>query len=261
MTAMFFVAALFNGSLAIAQDGLRVFRFDRVAVVTALALATCTILGNLGLGLALPDIGAGMTSVVMKSQVILTPILALWLLKEAAPSRLWAGAIVALAGVAAPQLLAETPRGGTGYAWAFMAAVAFALMQIVTRKVIARIHAASVNALRLVLAVAVLHAHPDGAAVWGLSSTVWTYAAWAGILGPGVSRLCLMAALHHISPSWTALVALSGTVFAFGLGWVYFGELPTGFELAGALLIGVGVAWAILPSLRTGRRSSFEHRP
>ncbi|MEO1234664.1 MAG: DMT family transporter, partial [Myxococcota bacterium] len=234
MTAMFVVAVVFNGAVAFAQVGHRMLRFDRVAGVLAIALAAFTIAGNLGIGGALPDIGAGMTSVVLKAQVILTPALAVFLLSERAPSRLWVGGCVALLGVAAPQWLAAEPRGTVGYAWALLGATAFALMQIVTRRVIDRIQPAAVNALRLVLAVIVLHGWPEGRAAWSASWTLWAAAGLAGILGPGVSRLCLMAALHHVSPSLTALIALIGTVFAFLFGFFFFGETPSGLELAGA---------------------------
>lgn len=250
MTAMFVVAAVFNASLAIAHSGRRRIRFDRVEGGLAVALAAFTIAGNMGIGAALPDIGAGMTSVVLKAQVILTPALAVYLLAERASSRLWLGAAVALFGVAAPQVLGADPRGGVGYAWALLGATAFALMQIVTRRVIDRIQPAAVNALRLVMAAVVLHGFPEGRAVWTASLPLWAAAGLAGILGPGVSRLCLMAALQHVSPSLTALIALVGTVFAFIFGFLFFGEAPTPAELVGAGVTVAGIAWAILPSLR-----------
>ena len=250
MGAMFLFAILFNGGLALAQFQKKALHFDREAVSTAVALAACTIVGNLGIALALPDIGTGMTSVLLKAQVILTPWMAWWALDEHASPRLWVGAVLAMLGVALPQLIEGSHQGDIGYAWALIAAVAFASMQIITRRVIVRIQAASVNTLRLVMALLALQLLPEGRGMWTLSPSVWLAAAAAGLLGPGLSRICLMAALEHMSPSLTALVALIGPILAFGLGYLAYGETPGGLEMSGAVLILVGVFWAMLPSLR-----------
>lgn len=250
LTAMFTAAAFFNGAVAFGQRPRSLWRVDRVSLLTALLLAFFALIGNWAIARALPDIGAGMTSTVMKAQVILTPILAWLFLDERAPGRLWAGATVALLGFAIPQLIeGRGAHGAIGYAAAFLAALSFAGMQIVTRKVIHRIQAASVNALRLVLAVLVLQLLPEGRAAWTLPAAVWGPAAAAGVLGPGLSRLCLMAAIRHVSPSITALVALVGPVFAFGLGALFFGEAPSTLEVIGAVLILGGVLWPLLPGL------------
>lgn len=248
MTAMFVVAAIFSAGVASIQARGARPSLDRVTLTTAIALALWTVLGNLGIALALPDIGTGMTSVVLKAQVILTPMLAIWFLKERASSRLWFGAILAMAGVAIPQVVTRESVGDAmGYAAAFVAAVAFSGMQLVTRRVITRIEPAVVNSIRLVLAVGVLQCIPDGRGVWSLSADTWGFAAAAGVLGPGLSRLCLMAALRHVSPSLTALVALLGPVLAFGLGYVFFSEAPTVLEVAGAGLILLGVLNPLWP--------------
>lgn len=255
MTAMFASAALFNAAVALAQDGRRALGFGWVSVGAAVGLATLTIIGNFGIAYALPRIGAGMISAVMKAQVVLTPLLALPLLGERAPRRLWAGALLALLGFALPQLAAAEAGSGSGYAFGFVAALAFAGMQILTRRVIERIRPASVNALRLLMAVLVLHLLPEGRAVWSAGPAAWGYAALAGLFGPGISRLCLMAAVRHVSPSLTALIALFGPVLAFGMGFVFFGTRPTGLELAGAVLIIAGVLWPLLPGLRRAEPS------
>ncbi len=81
-----------------------------------MVLAVCTVAGNGGISLALPEIGAGMTSAVMKAQVLLTPLLAIWLLREPVSPRLWVGASVALFGFGLPQWFERGSGGvGTGY--------------------------------------------------------------------------------------------------------------------------------------------------
>ena len=248
-TAMFVVAAAFNAAVALFRPPGTGPRFDRVALATAGALSVFTVLGNLGIAFALPRIGTGLTSVVLKAQVVLTPLFAIPFLGERASSRLWAGAVLALGGVVLPQAVESSPTGDVvGYTWAFLAAVAFAGMQLLTRRVIARIDPPVVNSMRLVVAALVLQLLPAGRDAWNLSGTAWGFAAAAGILGPGLSRLCLMAAARHVSPSLTALVALLGPIVAFGLGYVFFAEVPLPSEVAGAGLILVGV---LLPLLRS----------
>ena len=253
MTAMFAAAAIFNGVVALAQH--RRWRIDRDATGAIVVLALFTVTCNFGTARALPDIGAGMTSVVLKAQVVLTPILALWALKESMSGRFWAGGLLALLGVAWPAMAesGSTVASGAGYLWALGAALGFAGMQIYTRRVIDRIQASVVNALRLVMAVLILQLLPEGRDAWSLPPLAWAYAAGAGVLGPGLSRLCLMAAIRHVSPSVTALIALIGPIFAFALGGLVFGERPTWADLVGAGFILAGVVWSLAPSLGANR--------
>lgn len=249
MTAMFIAAAVFNIGVAAVRTRGRGVGFDRLSLLTAGILAACTVVGNLGVAHALPDIGAGMTSVVLKAQVVLTPMMAAVLLSEPASKRLWVGAVLAFSGVGLPQVAADQTGGGIGYAWAFGGAVIFAAMQIVTRRVATRIPLVGVNALRLVIAVLLIQLTAEGREVWHLSTETWLYATAAGVLGPGLSRLCLMGSARHVSPSLSALVALSGTVFAFVLGYIFFREAPSTLQLLGAALVVFGVLWPLLPAV------------
>lgn len=253
ITAMFLVAVVFNAGVALLQPRRRSLRCwqGRATWLTALLLAFFTLVGNFAIAKALPNIGAGMTSVVLKAQVVLTPILVWWVLKEAASSRLWLGATLAMLGVALPQLLSgEAHEARMGYAWALIAASAFAAMQVVTRRVIHTIESSVVNTLRLSISVAALLLLPDGQAILNLPWSVWGLAAAAGLFGPSLSRLYMMRALRHLSPSVTAVIALVGPVFAFLLEFVFLGEVPSALDILGACFILLGVIWVILPSLR-----------
>ena len=107
-----------------------------------------------------------------------------------------------------------------------MAAIGFAAMQIVTRRAITRIQPATVNAMRLVMAFVVLQLLPEGRAVWRMPGDVWSMVIAAGVLGPGLSRLSLMSAVRYVSPSLSALIALIGPIFAFGLGAIFLWGVP-----------------------------------
>ncbi len=256
LAALLLSAALFNTLIALAIDRKSALQFDRVAIGTAVLLALATILGNSALGLALPLIGPGMSSVMMKAQVLITPLLSLWFLGERASGRLWAGGGVALLGFTLPQLLQDGPRPTqVGYLWALGAALCFSAMQVLTRRVITRIRTAAVNAARLWLATAALWLLPTsmGGATFDLDPETWQLAIVAGILGPGISRLCLMSALKAITPSTSALVSLTGPIFAFGLAWVFLSTLPSTYDVLGAILVLAGVLWPLLGRLSPRR--------
>ncbi|MCA9554582.1 MAG: DMT family transporter [Myxococcales bacterium] len=258
VAAMLLSAAIFNTALALVRERQRILSgWDRLSLVSAALLAVGTVLGNSGVALALPDIGPGMTSTVLKAQVIITPALSLWFLKERPGGRLWAGGVLALLGFALPQAVAGEWAGSVGYLSAFIAAWGFAGMQVLTRRVVQRIRIAPVNALRLWVAVALLLALPTelGGGGLTLSREAWALAAAAGFLGPGLSRLCLMSAVRYISASRTALLAMVGPLMAFGFGYLFHRTVPTGLQAVGAVLILGGVLWPTLAAA-TGRAAA-----
>ncbi|MBX2812272.1 MAG: DMT family transporter [Myxococcales bacterium] len=263
ITAMFVVATVFNGCVMVLRPSGPPRIRDRDTIVTAVALAVCTVAGNVGVALALPLIGAGMTSVILKAQVIITPFLVWWVFKETPTSRLWVGVSLSLVGCIVPHWSAGSDGDGHGYGWALLAALGFASMQILTRKVIHRVQTSVVNMLRLLVTVFFLHLIPEGRAAWMLPLWVWLLAGTAGLFGPGMSRLCLMGALRYMSPSHTALVALVGPVFAFILGYVFLQEIPSGTDILGSLLIFAGVVWVLLPRILAvmGEVSGERSRP
>lgn len=249
MAAMLLCAATFNQLVALITEGKGALRFgDRgPALVGVLTLGT--VLGNGAIATALPSIGPGMTSVVMKAQVLLTPTLSIWLLSERASPRLWVGAALALAGFAIPQALEGGARGlDVGYLWALVAAAVFATIQVMTRRWIHAVRVAPVNALRLWLSAGLLLALPTawGGGTLDLEPEVWGLAAAAGVAGPGISRLCLMNAVRYVTASTTALLSLVGPLFAFALGAAAFGEVPSMAEGVGAVLILAGILWPML---------------
>ena len=264
IAAMLLSAAVFNTAVALAQERGRLFAgWDRLSVGTALLLAVGTVLGNSGVALALPDIGPGMTSTVLKAQVLITPALSWFALRERAPGRLWLGGGLALAGFALPQLVVGEAAGSVGYLAAFVAAWGFAGMQVLTRRVVHRIRIPPVNALRLWVAVAALLLLPRALGGGGLDldRTTWALAAAAGLLGPGLSRLCLMSAVRYISASRTALIAMVGPLMAFGFGYLFFETVPTGLQALGAVLILAGVLWPTVRGATAAAAAPPPRRP
>jgi O-acetylserine/cysteine efflux transporter len=247
IAATLLCAAIFNTGVAAFRDR-PVRRPDRVALYGALFLTVTTIAGNLAIAVSLPQIGAGMTSVVLKAQVVLTPLLAWVTIGERVNRHLALGVVVAGLGFLAMQHGRGLEDAFHFPTWALVAALVFAAMQVGTRTFVERVPVPTVNALRLWIAAGVLYALPTdlGGGAIVRDEEMWLYAAAAGVIGPGLSRLGLMFALRYVTPSMTALVGLVSPVFAFLLAYLAFGDVPTPAEIAGAVLILAGVAWPVL---------------
>ena len=257
LAAMLLSAALFNTVVALVTERRHLLRVDRVAGRTAGILAVATIVGNTAIGLALPILGAGMTSTVMRSQVLITPVLAWIVIREAVGRHLVVGIAIGAAGFVVLRTGHDDLAGAAAFSWwALVAAAAFSAMQVATRHVIRRIRPVQVNALRLWMSVAVMLLLPRdlGGGELRLDGETWLLAAAAGAVGPGVSRLMLMNALRYVSASFTALAGLFAPVFAFVFGYLAFGDVPGRHELLGAALILAGVAWPVIAGYRASDR-------
>ncbi len=243
--AMLTAAALFNVIVALWRRG-GVRRPAPGTWSIACALAALTIGGNLAVAHSLPQIGAGMTSVVMKSQAVITPLLAWLTIRERVRPSLFVGLAFALGGFLVMQY-ADVEGRIAFPGWALAASVAFAGMLIVTRRFLPGRSATDINAIRLVIAVLVLFVLPAdlGGARFEGGSALWINASIAGVLGPGISRLALMSAVRYVTASLVALVGLVGPVFAFFVAYLVFGHVPTAVEIVGAILILAGVAWPV----------------
>lgn len=245
--AMLACAAVLNTAAAVATSRGRV-RLDRTAVWTSIALAICTVAGNLGVAESLARVEPAVTSVVLQTQIFFVAAGGALFLGERIGTRLVIGSVLALVGIAimqAPWSATGGDPGGAG--WAVLAAASFAAMLVITRAVITRIDVVAVNALRLWLAVGFMAALPGNAAgALALDRRTWLLCAAAAACGPTLSRLLLMIAVRHISASHTKLVTLVSPVFALALGAAAFGVLPSGREIAGGAVILAGVALPIL---------------
>ncbi len=248
-------AALVNGITVIAGARRHRPRCDRLTWLVAIALALLTVLGNHAVAKALALVEPGLVSVLLRTQALFVILLGWWLLHEAVTRRVIAGTLLAIGGCLIINGLSALPSSElvAGLLWAALAALCFALMQVVTRRVIHQIQPVLVNGLRLWLAVLLLLVWPNRlAGLDQLSGQVWLLTAAAALAGPIVSRLCIMWALRHITAAQCTLIALIGPVFAFSLGTLFFGTLPTPQELIGSLVILAGIALPLGEMIRAG---------
>lgn len=254
--ALLLVAALLTSAVAAAEAS-RSSRAPhhprRVLWLTSALLAAVTISGNWCGAQAVAQLEPAVASVLLRTEVVFVGGLAALLLGERLTPALGLGALTALLGLVVMRWPLHLDTPGEGAAWALGAAASFALMQVVTRRVIERISPLAVNAVRLWLAVALLGLVP-GALRGALTAGphFWGFVSAAALFGPFLGRLCIMYSLRTLRAAHSALLLLLAPVLAFVIGYVGWGTLPTRSEVGGGALMLVGIALPSLAALLEG---------
>jgi drug/metabolite transporter (DMT)-like permease len=87
-------------------------------------------------------------------------------------------------------------------------------------------------------------AHRVPASLGGLTVPLWALVAWIVVLGAIVPFWLSIAALPHLTPTTAGLVATVEPVFASIVAWVWVGQVLTGWQIAGGVVVLVGIALA-----------------
>jgi drug/metabolite transporter (DMT)-like permease len=176
---------------------------------------------------------------------IFISLLAMLVLKERPGRWIWAALALGVLGCAVglwPELSAQTDAGSAarveGQLAALVSAICYAGVVVLAR------HQAQRDALWTILLVqnllpVVLLAAPV-ALVWQpMALADLGPVALIGLLATG-GLLCITWAFTHVEASRAAPLEYTGLVWAAGLGWLLFGELPTAWSLGSAALIVAG---------------------
>lgn len=179
---------------------------------------------------------------------IFISLLAMLVLKERPGRWIWASLALGVLGCAVslwPELSAQTDAGSAarieGLAAALVAAVSYAGVVVLARHQAQRDALWTILLLQNLLPVALL----AGPAAWGwqaMSAADLGPVLLIGLLATG-GLVCITWAFTHVEASRAAPLEYTGLVWAAGLGWLLFGELPTLWSLGSAALI---VAAALL---------------
>jgi drug/metabolite transporter (DMT)-like permease len=94
------------------------------------------------------------------------------------------------------------------------------------------------------------------APVGGLPLPVWALVLWIVVLGAIVPFWLSLAALRHLTPTTAGLVATVEPVFAAGIAWPLLGQVLSGWQVAGGVVVLTGIALA-----QTARTPAPELRP
>ena len=248
--AMLTASAVWNTVTALVQTR-GALGLNKTSVWAAIALAVFSVTGNICSSNSLGTLEPAITSVLLRTQVVFVALAGALFLGERISAAIAVGAAVALAGLLVMRMPYDGNAEFTGVLWALGAANSFGAMVIITRKVIHRIEPIAVNAIRLWIAVAFLACLPGNASrTIGAGGEVWLLAAIAAFCGPFISRICIMYALKHVTAAFQVLIGLSSPAFAFALGFLILGTIPTGYELLGGAIILVGIAIPVGSGLR-----------
>jgi len=252
--ALLTASALWNTALAAIETRGRP-RMNKTSMWAAVGLALFSITGNFCMSSSLTTLEPAIASVLLRTQVVFVALAAAVFLRERITGSLVVGSVIALGGLVVMRMPFDGRAGLAGVLWALGAASSFGAIVIITRKVIHRIEPVTVNAVRLWLAVAFLAAVP-GTASRALSASheLWWMAAVAAFCGPFISRLFTMYALRHVTAAYQVLISLSSPVFAFVLGYLILGTVPTGPELAGGGIMLIGIAVPVISGQRAANR-------
>ncbi len=213
-----------------------------VALRTALWLSLATISGNFCGAQAAARLDPAVNSLLLRTEVVFVGVLGALLLGEAVTPALAAGVARALNGLGVMNS-PLTLRSFGGAAWCLGASASFGAMQVLTRRVITRISPASVNMLRLWLAVGLLACVPHTLErTLALSGSFWGFVAAAALLGPFAGRLLIMYSLRGLRAAESALLLLLAPLFAFTLSYLIFDHAPSTQQALGSALLLIGIA-------------------
>jgi len=248
--AMLTASALWNTATALVETR-GTLRLNRASWWAAAALAVFSVTGNICSSNSLDTLEPAVTSVLLRTQVVFVALAAAVFLRERVTASLAVGAAIALGGLVVMRMPLDAGADFTGVLWALGAANSFGAMVIITRKVIHRIQPVAVNAVRLWIAVLILAALPGTASrTLSAGGELWLLATVAAFCGPFISRLCIMYALRHVTAAYQVLIGLSSPVFAFALGYLILGTVPTRYELIGGAVMLAGIAVPVAGGLR-----------
>jgi drug/metabolite transporter (DMT)-like permease len=147
------------------------------------------------------------------------------------------------------------PRAA-GIAWAFVSALCFGCMAVITRKFVHRFDTVSVNALRLWLAVAlwfIWNGFPDE--LREITTEQTGYATLAAFFGPFLGRLCMMTSAKYIEARITTLATLAAPPLTLALAYMILRDLPDAREIQGGVIMLVGISIPILRRILRNRRA------
>jgi drug/metabolite transporter (DMT)-like permease len=253
--ALLFFAALFNT----VSFGVKVLRGGVPARSSAegllsrasILLSVLTVLGNFAAGKAIELLHPAVASVLIQLQVLFAATAAYLWLAEGISVAFALGSLVSLAGVAVMQWR-EGELGSDvllGTAWGLGTAVAFGLMQVITRSVAIRVDPLRFNAERLWLSVLWLSLVPGKLrGALGLSAETLALTAAAACFGPFLARIALIYAARHLPAGITTLMGLLSPVLVLAVSVLALGQVPRTLELVGGALAIAGTLIALRPS-------------
>jgi drug/metabolite transporter (DMT)-like permease len=196
---------------------------------------------------------AGNASLLLASTPIITALLSAALGHERVRPRVWLGVVATFGGILLVVLggrsqLATGRSTLAGDLLMFAASIAWAFYTVGSRPLVARYGAVPVTAWTLWIGAA-------GLVVAGVAETLrtdwhsislltWSAVIYAGVLSIGVAYIIWYYGVELLGNTRTSVYSNVVPVIALTVAWVWLGEVPTGAQLLGTVVILSGVTVA-----------------
>lgn len=222
--------------------------------------------GIIGVGLmqwaytnAVANLQVGIALLIEYTAILIVPIVSMILFKEKVRKRVWLAVALVLAGLAIVANILDSSLSAIGVIFGFLAAaflsVYFIMGEHAQRKRdaystmfyafgIATVFWVIVAGWQAGKAVDLGSKLVLGGALGETAIATWMLLIWLGIFGSFVPMLLSFLALRHLTPTGAGLISTSETVFAFLFGWLWLQEKIDGLQMAGGLLVIIGIAVA-----------------
>lgn len=222
----------------------------------ATALAALTLLGNIASAEAIRGLSPALLTVAQRSEIILVALLAWPLVGERPDRPFWLGAAVAAGGLVILQAPFEPADArAVGFAWAGLSVVAFSSMAVLTRRFIHRVDPVRINGLRLWLSVLLWFGwYGAPPALLEVTLAQAGYTSLAAFCGPFAGRLAMMTSARYLEARLTTLATLAAPPMTLLLAIFALSETPSPREIAGGLVMLVGIAIPVLVRLVSDTR-------
>ncbi len=235
---------------------------NRETLIAASIFGLLSFCGNLFTGYSLETVSPPITSVILRTQTIMIIFLSGIVLNEVIGFSLILGSIVAIIGISIISLAQGSfhIQEMMGIIWAALSAFSFAIIQLVNKYYIDRIHPLSLNLIRMLIGVILTYfIIPDFNVVLSMSLYVWGLCAFASVFGTTISRLASLYSLKYIPVSHATLISTTTPVFTLLLSLLLL-DFPKPQELVGGALVLSGLSLPLLHKVFSGKLVGMRSR-
>lgn len=236
---------------------------NRETLIAAVIFGILSFAGNLFTGHSLETVSPPITSVILRTQTIMIILLSGVVLKEKLSFYLIGGAIIAIFGIG----IISSAQGSftihdmMGIIWAALSALSFAVIQLVNKFYIERIHPLSLNLIRMVIAtIFAMIFLPNLKDIFLLTPYLWGLCAFASIFGTTISRLASLHALKYIPVSHSTLISTTTPVFTLLISALVIQDWPSSLEMTGGIVVILGLSLPLIHKLFSGRMMGIRSR-
>jgi drug/metabolite transporter (DMT)-like permease len=234
---------VFVGIVVVAERSLRIRR-RHLGVVLATGLVLSV--NQVGFVYALDTTSASVIGLILGATPIFAALIGLAFGREVLPTRFWVGAAVSFAGVALVALGTGTALSGdlVGIAWGLLTAATWAVYSVLVTPLMRTYSASRISAVVLPVSwvgIAIAGLPQTRSQDWDLGWEVWTLLVLA-TLGPlVVTNVLWFRSLDRIGPSRATLATNLQPFLAALVAVVLLGERINAVQIAGGILIAIGI--------------------